>query len=124
MAEVQSLLSVLTYPAPFLLGDVEVVEEKERSEVWLRLEEAGVHVVGAVGVVDMVRVVTVVVVGGVLQLVQDDAGGGDTRALQEADTVDQEGAGHLPHQRASPPLLLLTVSLHGGLDVSRVNSIE
>ena len=112
MAEVQSLLSVLTYPAPFLLRDVEVVEEKERSEVWLGLEEAGVYVVGAVGVVHMVRVVTVVVVGGVLQLVKDDAGGGDTRPLQEADTVDQEGAGHLPHQRASPLLCLATVFLH------------
>ena len=70
------------------------------------------YVVSAVGVVHMVRVVTVVVVGGVLQLVQDDAGGGDTGALQEADTVDQEGAGHLPHQGASPLLCLATVFLH------------
>ena len=79
---------------------MEVVEEEEWSEVCLRLETAGVDVVGAVVVMDVVRVVAVVVMVGVLELVEDDAGGGDAGALQQTDAVDQEGAGHLPERRA------------------------
>ena len=87
-----------------------------------RLDETDVDDVSGVTLVQ--RGIRAAEQGGVLEDGRDDAGGGDTGALQEADTVDQEGAGHLPHQGASPPVLLLTVSLHGGLDVSRVNSID
>ena len=79
---------------------MEVVEEEEGSEVCLRLETAGVDVVGAVVVMDVVRVVAVVVMVGVLELVENNAGGGDTGALQQTDAVDQESARHLPERRA------------------------
>ena len=75
-----------------------------------RLDETDVDDVSGVTLVQ--RGIRAAEQGGVLEDGRDDAGGGDTGALQEADTVDQEGAGHLPHQRASPPLCLPTVFLH------------
>ena len=75
-----------------------------------RLDETDVDDVSGVTLVQ--RGIRAAEQGGVLEDGRDDAGGGDTGTLQEADTVDQEGAGHLPHQRASPPLCLPTVFLH------------
>ena len=75
-----------------------------------RLDETDVDDVSGVTLVQ--RGIRAAEQGGVLEDGRDDAGGGDTGALQEADTVDQEGAGHLPHQRASPLLCLATVFLH------------
>ena len=75
-----------------------------------RLDETDVDDVSGVTLVQ--RGIRAAEQGGVLEDGRDDAGGGDTGALQEADTVDQEGAGHLPHQRASPLLCLSTVFLH------------
>ena len=75
-----------------------------------RLDETDVDDVSGVTLVQ--RGIRAAEQGGVLEDGRDDAGGGDTGALQEADTVDQEGAGHLPHQGASPPLCLPTVFLH------------
>ena len=89
---------------------MEVVEEEEGSEVCLWLEAAGVDVVGAVVVMDVVRVVAVVVMVGVLELVENNAGGGDTGALQQTDAVDDGSAEHLPEE--GPSLLVLTVLLH------------
>ena len=75
-----------------------------------RLDETDVDDVSGVTLVQ--RGIRAAEQGGVLEDGRDDAGGGDTGALQEADTVDQEGAGHLPHQGASPLLCLATVFLH------------
>ena len=104
--------SNVTYPAALLLSDVEIIEEQERSEVWLGLETAGVGCVGTVVVMSVVTVVTVVVMLRVLELVEDDAGGGDTRPLQQTHAVDDGGAEHLPEQRSSLQFGLPTVFLH------------
>ena len=65
-----------------------------------------------VGAVTEVAVVVLVVVRGVLHLVEDDAGGGHTGSLQEADAVDQKGADHLPQQRSGLVSLLLALFIH------------
>ena len=69
-----------------------------------------------VGAVTEVAVVVLVVVGGVLHLVQDDAGRGDAGSLQETDAVDQEGAEHLSDQR--PRLLIVLLALFSHLEQS------
>ena len=65
-----------------------------------------------VGAVTEVAVVVLVVVGGVLHLVQDDAGGGDAGSLQETDAVDEEGADHLSQQRSRLISLLRALFIH------------
>ena len=72
--------------------------------------------VGLVRAVGQVAVVVLVVVGRVLHLVQDDAGGRHAGPLQEADTVDQEGAEHLSDQR--PRLLIVLLALFSHLEQS------
>ena len=65
-----------------------------------------------VGAVTEVAVVVLVVVRGVLHLVQDDAGGRHAGPLQEADTVDHEGADHLSHQGSRLLIVLLALFIH------------
>ena len=64
------------------------------------------------GAVTEVAVVVLVVVGGVLHLVQDDAGRGDAGSLQETHAVDQEGAEHLSEQRSRLLSLLPALFIH------------
>ena len=64
-----------TYPAPFLLGDVEIMEHTE---------------------VPLAVIWSVIL----LELGEDDGGAWNTGSLQESDTVDQEGEYRLSYQRS------------------------
>ena len=76
----------ITYPAPLLLRHVEVVEDSEGSED---------DVVDGGAVVAAVAVVVLDVLRAVLQLVQDDAGGGNACSLQQTHQIDHKGAQQL-----------------------------
>ena len=84
---------------------MEIIQDEERLYTLVRNELAELNLTGTVAEV-AVDVVVRVVVRRVLHLVEDDAGGGDAGSLQEADTVDQEGAEHLSHQRSRLIILL------------------
>ena len=75
-----------TYPAPFLLCDVEIIENKE----WTQVEAV---VWGTV--CSTMTMIVHIMISGVLELMDDDAGGGDTRTLEKSHQVDHEGTGEL-----------------------------
>ena len=75
--------SRLTDPAALFLRDVEILEYDKPANIW--------RIVSAVGVAVVVRVVA----GGVLQFVQDDAGGGNACSLQQTHQIDHKGAQQL-----------------------------
>lgn len=80
----------LTYPTSFLLCNVEIIEDKEGSQL-----EAACAVVSLVTMVVRVHIV----MRRVLELMDDDAGGGHAGPLQQSHQVDHEGAHQLLAQR-------------------------
>ena len=75
MEEMEKIRLNFTYPAPFLLGDVEIIQDEERSEVLVRCNVTGLSTVS------QVAVVVLVVMRRVLHLVEDNAGGGHAGPL-------------------------------------------